>query len=234
MAAASNQVVVRARRILNAGIEAAVSRSGRQRIRSMAIHTRGYAEPGYRHADVIVTGNFNSIGRFEDIPVRWVEKDDTPKRVADLLGRAGVEVEWGDEWAACDWCHKLVRTEPDSHYWKPSFWRHPLGLYCHECVKSDPDAYLRSIEGRETVADTLGIELARLGYVCVLDDCIYGLQQGGTVQPKRIADALRIDGITRFVFRLDEVAPTSCTFSVFVHENQRALLNRASLGSSRS
>lgn len=223
MAAPSNQVVGRARRILNAGIKAAKCRSGRRRIRAMAIHTHGYAEPGYHDADVIVTGNFDPIGRWEEVPVRWAEKDDAPKRVADLLGRIGVEVEWCDEWAACDWCHKLVRTEPDSHHWKPSFWRHPLGLYCHECVKSDPDAYLRSIEGRETIADTLGVDLPKLGYVCVLDDRIYGLHQDGMVRPKQIADALRSKGITRFVFRLDEVAPTSCTYSVFVHETQRVL-----------
>lgn len=226
MATSPNRVEVRARRIIAAGIKAASSRSGRERLKAMAIHTHGYAEPGYQHADVIVTGNFNSVGRWEEVPVRWAEKDDAPKRVADLLGRIGAEVEWCDEWAACDWCRKLVRSQPDSHFWKPSFWRHPLGVFCHECVKSDPREYLKCLEGREAIAETLGVDLPAHGYTTVLDDCQYGLGETEIAQPKRIAETLRHQGVSRFVFRLDEVGPTTCTFSVCVHDSQLEAFDR--------
>ena len=43
------------------------------------------------------------------------------------------EVEWEDEYSACYDCGKLVRTESDSMWWKPTFTLDDNGIHCEEC-----------------------------------------------------------------------------------------------------
>lgn len=222
-----HQIADRARRIIEAGIHVARSRIGRQQIEDMTVHVHGFAEPGYQQADVIVLGNYNGVGRWEEVPMKWVEKDDTPKRVGDLLGRAGVELEWSDEWACCDWCHRLARTKPSSFSWQPSFWEHPLGLFCHTCVKADPTEYLRFLEGRESSAETLGIDLDEHNYVLVQDGYEHGFHPGQDADPKLVAKALRQQGIARFIFKLDGTGQFDCFFSVYVHSDEIEKLDRS-------
>lgn len=227
------QIAARAQRILDAGINAAKRAAARSRIEEMTLHTLGYSEPGY-DGQVIVLGNYNTIGRWEEVPMKWVEQDDTPKRVGELLGRAGVEIEWSDEWVACDWCGKLVRTKPSSYSWQQSYWQHPLGIYCHECVRNDPSEYLRYLEGRETSAETLNIDLEEHGYILAQDNYEHGFHPGQEADPKLIGEALRQQGITRFIFRLDSTGQFDCSFSVYVHRDEIVKLDREKFESSQT
>src|SRR5438045_3021442 len=144
--------------IIQAGINAATTSQGRNRIEDIQICTHGYAEPGYSDpaSGVIALGNWNTISMWGEKTSRFETLDDTPARVANLLDKIGVELEWSDEWAVCDDCGKIVRTKPDSYGWKGSFWQDDDGsTHCHECVTESPAAYLEHLEGKTTNAVTL-------------------------------------------------------------------------------
>ena len=53
-----------------------------------------------------------------------------PRRLARVLEKLHIECEWGDEWVACNDCGKLLRTQPDSMWWKPSFYCDENGAHC--------------------------------------------------------------------------------------------------------
>lgn len=45
---------------------------------------------------------------------------------------------FGDEWAKCDECDKLIRTSPDSYSFKPDYWlSDKLGILCGDCVRNN-------------------------------------------------------------------------------------------------
>ena len=71
----------------------------------------GYAEPGYH--DNVTTWALGSW---------WVRDPETGKlkmhRLANALERAGIEVEWHDEWEKCDHCYRIFRVSHDSYMWK--------------------------------------------------------------------------------------------------------------------
>jgi hypothetical protein len=84
----------------------------KDRIENVQYHHRGYKERGYNDpkSGVIAVANWNSVG-----------DDDAIELLGDLLERLDVGVEWEDEWDNCDKCYGLVRTEPDSWGWQPSY-----------------------------------------------------------------------------------------------------------------
>jgi hypothetical protein len=107
----------------------------------------GIAEPGYGDADTVwVLGNFNDKTVYAD-GIRTVT-DDTPSRLFKALERIGVEAHWLDEWYGCDGCQKIVRSQPDSYMWQPSYAWLGDGIYCVECATGD---YLE-----ETIAEYVG------------------------------------------------------------------------------
>lgn len=70
----------------------------------------GYAEPGYH--DNVTTWVLGSW---------WVRGDDGKleiHRLSAALERAGIEVEWHDEWEKCSHCARIFRTSGDSYMWK--------------------------------------------------------------------------------------------------------------------
>ena len=98
-----------------------------------------YAEPGYS-GDLIATGNWNIITEYAN-DIRVVV-DDTPELLGNLLEQLGFSLEWSDEWCSCSECGALVRTEPGSFSWRPSY---TLGegellcLNCHTPPETDTD-----------------------------------------------------------------------------------------------
>ena len=134
-------------RLLAAAQNCATSK-GRDALEEVQIHTDGYAEPGYR-GDVVATGNWNTISKWDEAAHKFVDIDDMPARLGHALEKIGVEIEWSDEWSTCDKCNKLVRTSANSYSWQPSFTFDDGGITCCGCLKEDPEAYLESLEGNE-------------------------------------------------------------------------------------
>lgn len=95
----------------------------KSRIEEIQIHTDGYAEPGYSsESGVIATGNWNGL---------------LPERIERIFSKLEIECEWSDEWAACDDCGKLVRTESDSYFWKPLYVIVGCGYKCLKCNENE-------------------------------------------------------------------------------------------------
>jgi hypothetical protein len=170
-----------------------------------------YAEPGYSNpAKGILFANWN---------------DEPLKRLGDLAEKAGYAIEWSDEWSVCDDCGKAVRTSPNSYGWRRSYFDSEDGFLCVECVRDDPSAYLESLEGNPRAAETLDIPLD--DYVQAGTNYEHGWHQGQNDSPDVIATSLRARGITRFLFKLDDVGQFDCRFSVYVHQDEKDLLTDA-------
>ena len=106
-------------------------------LQRIELHYNGYAEPGYTDPEcgLIATGNWNEITSWTDGERKVIS--DLPERLGRLFEKMGIETEWSDEWAACSDCQKLVRTQPDSYFWKPSFtFDESEGFFCRKC---EPD-----------------------------------------------------------------------------------------------
>lgn len=80
--------------------------------------SHAYAEPGYEQPRRGIL--FSNWNRF-------------PSEVVDLLERMGYAVEWSDEWTTCEICDKAMRTQPDSHSWRPQFDPNADTILCTEC-----------------------------------------------------------------------------------------------------
>lgn len=210
----------RVERILEAGRSSASTSSGRSQIDSFLVCTQGYAEPGYSDpsSGIIVFGNFNTISRYEGN--KFVTVDEAPARASSLLEKAGVSLEWSDEWACCNQCGKAVRTQADSYSWQPSYASTDEGIACHECLEEDPADYLQSLEGDSRRCVTFNIDLEAQGYKLLADDFENGLYGGQADRPELIAEALREQGIERFIFRLDSTGQFDMSFSVWLHESE--------------
>ena len=206
--------------VLTKSAEDASTNAGRERIEDMEVHQRGYAEPGY-DGDVILVGNFNSINKYDSEARQFVDLDDMPERVSKAAEELNVEIEWSDEWAACQECERLVRTEADSYGWRRSYGEIDDGVTCAECICEDPVDYLESIEGNPRMAVTFPIDLAEHGYVKIGDDDGYknGLYGGQSDDPTVISASLNERGITRILFEIDAVGQFDLDFKVWVHRN---------------
>ncbi len=164
--------------------------------------------------------------------VEHVDVDDTPARLGKALESIGVEIEWSDEWASCDECSKLVRTSADSHGWQPSYKQDEDGIRCVECIEEDPVGYLQSLEGNASTANTFdSIDPADHGYVLAKDEYEHGFHRGQDASPQLVAKALEAQGITRYLFQIDDddVGQFDMSFSVYVHSDEAELLDRAKL-----
>jgi hypothetical protein len=104
----------------------------RSALEDIQLHV-GYAEPGYSDPEcgIVATGNWNEITKWDGNERHIIS--DVPARIARLFEKLGIETEWSDEWCSCSHCDKIVRTEPDSYSWKPSYTVGDGELWCHEC-----------------------------------------------------------------------------------------------------
>jgi hypothetical protein len=140
-------------RLIGSFIERASESNGgyqwqvRSMLQNMQLHYNGYAEPGYTDPEsgIIATGNWNDITKYVD-NMRFTLSD-IPSRIGNLFEKLGIPIEWSDEWVDCSHCGKLVRTEPDSMSWHPSYTMGEGELWCHEC--DEPDDESDKTEGQE-------------------------------------------------------------------------------------
>jgi hypothetical protein len=217
--------VRRVEKLVEAGRNSAKTSQGRSQIDSFTVCTQGYAEPGYSDpaSGIIVFGNFNAITKYTGN--KFITIDDAPARLAKLLEKLGVELEWSDEWTTCNQCGRAVRTKPDSYSWQPSYSSTDDGITCHECVEEDPTDYLQSLEGDDRRCVTLSLDLEAHGYRLLADDFENGFYGGQADRPELIAEALREQGVERFIFKLDSTGQFDMSFSVWVHEDEFSLID---------
>jgi hypothetical protein len=182
-----------------------------------------YAEPGYDDPDsgCIAFGNWNSITRWNRETKTSETIDETMPKLAKLLERMGVELEWIDEWAECCDCGRAVRTEPDSYSWIRSYVDTDDGTCCEECTAKHATYYLESIEGNDSAALTLeSINPTEHDYVLLESGFENGCHSGQDSDPGTIGRSLREMGITRYFFKLDSVRQFDVSFSVYVHTSE--------------
>lgn len=109
-----------------------------------------YSERGYS-GTMAAIGNWNSVDEYnretkqrEDLP-----HGDLPERLFKILEKLGFECEWSDEWSTCSDCGRLVRTQPDSYDWRPSYIYGDGDLVCLDC---SPEAEEEDTEEEDNAA----------------------------------------------------------------------------------
>lgn len=220
------QLLQRVEKVIESGRATAKTNQGRSQIDSITICTEGYAEPDYSDpkSGIIAFGNWNNVSRYDGH--EFHEVDDSVGRVATLLEKLGVELDWSDEWCQCDGCHKAVRTTPNSYRWRASYADDGSGtVLCHECIKADPTEYLQSLEGSSNRCLTIDLDLEAAGYKLLNGDYQNGLYGGQSDRPELIAQALREQGVERFIFTLDATGQFDIAFSVYVHQDEIGLID---------
>ena len=115
--------------------------SVRMRLEDIRLHFQGYAEPGYADCPVIATGNWNAVDEYDrkTRERKVVPGGRLPERLGRVFEALGVPIEWCDEWADCDDCGKLVRTQPDWMGWEPHYVTGNGELFCSECAKEEEE-----------------------------------------------------------------------------------------------
>ena len=107
-----------------------------------------YAEPGYDHhsltlgqGQLAATGNWNSVSEYNRVLQmrKTVPQGNLPKRLLAILEKLGFKCEWSDEWTSCDDCSKLIRTQPDSHWWEPSYVMGDGSCRCKGCAPKEEE-----------------------------------------------------------------------------------------------
>lgn len=111
----------------------------RSRIEEMRIHP-GYA--GHPEDGAVVTGNWNNITEYVRDKNEHTLISDLPERLGIIFEKLGFETEWNDEWAECDDCYNIVRTEPDSWFWTPQYVEDQGEVICRHCFEEDPSTVL--------------------------------------------------------------------------------------------
>jgi hypothetical protein len=229
----NKNIVLRAERILNIAKNMAksISISVENRIEGIRLHHHGYAEPGYDTpaCGIVATGDWNTITSYDYNTHMRKLVSDLPKRVGKLFEKMGIECEWDDEWSVCDHCSKLIRIQPDSYGWTPSYHFSDIDcdLSCLECIKEDAASYLEEFEGDSQKANPIkDIDPSDYGYIKVNNrQYTTGLYFGQTDSPEDIARELEKSGINRYLFNLDESGQFHTKWSVYVHESQSDRLN---------
>jgi hypothetical protein len=162
-----------------------------------------YAEPGYSmsHGDRgILAADWNYF----------------PRDIRKILERAGYEIEWNDEWNACEDCGKAVRTSPDCYSYQPYYAiLNDCKLYCLDCLNREE--YLESIEDNSSAACFRAINPAEHGYTLLSDPGQYenGFHPGQNDNPVKILAELQARGKEHIVFRIPETSQFYITFEVW-------------------
>ncbi len=205
---------------ITAAFHSATTQQGKSQIQSMSVHTFGYKESGYSDpaSGLIVCGNWNKVTEWDEESRRFDDLDTAPERLGNVLEKLGVELEWSDEWTECEECCGLVRSEPDSYGWRPSYIvEDECSIVCQECA--DPETYLESIEENSGVINQL-FDPDDNGYVLVEDYFENGFHQGQDASPQLIGELLTKAGFSRWLFNLDGKGQFDIRFSVWLHKEE--------------
>lgn len=170
----------------------------------------GYAEPGYGATDtVIVFADWNAVEL---------------QPLADAIEATdGAELEWSDEWHRCDECHRAVRTQPDSHSWRPYYaWIGDCVIVCGDCLREDVAGYLDSYRNDPDNAVTWANanELSAAGWVQWESDDPHtyetGFHPGQTDNPRRVLQTIRETTDADVVFAVNGVGQFDMRWSAWV------------------
>lgn len=214
--------------ILEAAKFSAPTRQGENRIEEIQYYS-GYVEPGYTDPEsgIVATCNWNAITTYNEETRKWDTVDNTIIRVAKIFEKLGIELEWSDEWRACDDCMKIFRISPDGHGWQPSYVTTEDGYqYCIDCI--DAEEHLSNLEGNERAWNRIEqIDPEEHDYLLIQEGFEHGMCRGMDADPPRIAKLLREIGVRRFIFNQDEQSQFYIGFSVWMHEDEKHLLEAA-------
>ena len=225
----------RVQRAIEAAINSCPTQAGRSRIEEMTVHCNGYCEPGYgsTNEDIVVTGNWNTISKYDSNTRKSIDVDKTPPRLCEVLEKMSVEIEWDDEWVACCECNGLLRTSPDSYSWKPSYVQTDDGIACENCL--DGEDHLNNLEGNCGNANTISsINPEDHNYQKVDYDFESGFHWGQDADPKLIGKALEEQGIYRYLFQIDSQGQFDTRFSVWIHESEMDQFNETSFDKAKT
>jgi hypothetical protein len=182
----------------------------------------GYAESGYdSKSNVIAFGNWNDAIDYVNQERKVL--DDSMSKLSKRLEELKIEMEWSDEWTTCDKCGKAVRTNGDSHGWQRAYDTIENEMVCHECItknKASIKNYLQYLENKHTKAVTINVNPEDHGYNKVDREFENGWYGGQDDDPESIANALREQNITRFVFSIDSVGQFDLHFTVYIHRSE--------------
>lgn len=195
------------------------------------IHTEGYAEPGYKNPEsgIVATGNWNPDKWPKDPKAKPEKNDSLACRVSEAFAKLGIEMEWSDEWTVCYRCDKLVRSQGNSYGWRPAHVFFNGEILCHECLKEQTKEYLESLEGDDgKCVQVESIDPKQHGYRRLGEAYQNGLHEHMTDDPKKIGEAMRKAGITRYLFKQDLQSQFYIEFSVWIHKSQIALASKVS------
>ncbi|KKL06557.1 hypothetical protein LCGC14_2594850 [marine sediment metagenome] len=176
----------------------------------------GCVEPGYDDKSVVL-GDWNNRETYDRDRRTVLTVNNTPPRLAALFKKLGFAVEWDDEWITCGGCQKAIRCQPDSYSWTQYWYEDGCELYCFDCVLEDPDDYIDYLNGHSGRCYMLdALDLTKYGYELHSDDYENGWHPGQNADPKEIAEQLKKEGITDFIFKLDGKGQFGINFSVWV------------------
>jgi hypothetical protein len=99
----------RAKRIVKAAAKCTNSVEARTRIESVGCFIRE-DEAGIK---IVAVGNWNNVYKFDNDTELFHLVDTTPSRLAHLLERLGIELDWADENLTCLTCGRVVRCRFD-------------------------------------------------------------------------------------------------------------------------
>jgi hypothetical protein len=132
---------MKAETILSAAKNSAKTQSTRDQLECITWAPK-YVEPGYTCGEAgIFFGNWNEVDRYDSALKKRVPEVDGSilPRLMKCLEKCGAEIEWSDEWTTCGECGGAVRTEPDSHWWKPSYRIMDGEIICNTCAEEDEE-----------------------------------------------------------------------------------------------
>lgn len=211
-------------RIMEACLKLCKTREARSCIENMQFYP-GIVEPGYDDRPAAL-GNWNEITKYHPEENRFETLDDAPCRAYKLLEAAGINCEWEDEWVGCGECGKLFRCQSNCYGWQMAGVISDGECCCNNCI--EPASHLEGLEGKERNCNT--IESIRPGdhsYLLICNDFEHGFHPGQDASPPAIAKLLRKVGCKRFLFNLDSTGQFNIRFSVWLHEEEKELLETA-------
>ena len=166
----------------------------------------GYSEPGYSTNKLVLFGDWNNINN----------------KFCNHLEKY-FELEWLDDWTACQSCCKAVRIQPNCYTWQPSYvWLSDCEIICTECLHDDIDLYAEWLEdfinstNRCINSQSVNHDFMHdLGFELLDDEYNSGLHDGMNADPASIAGKLH-KHYDNIVFYNNDTSQFYITFKAYV------------------
>lgn len=184
-----------------------------------------YCSKGYTSSPYgVVLADWNNRTKYHAETREFEVIDDTPSRFGDIFKKMGLDIDWSDEYTGCSNCCGAIRTTHDSYGWQPEYLEINYEYYCNDCLDRNPDLikeYLQELEGSyNTALNNTHYHPEDYGYVNIQGGFENGLYGGQAADPKLIAKIVEESGVTRYLFRIDDVGQFDMEFSLWVHKSE--------------